>query len=279
MQDGRLNQRHNPQKAGRHIGSRGEAEGKRVTLPRALSKLGYCSRTQAEALIASGRVSVDGLAQRDPESWVDIDRSRIAVDGKPIVAEKKIYLMLNKPRGLVTTRHDPEGRPTVYECLATFDTPHLSPVGRLDKASEGLLLFTNDTVLAQALLDPITHVAKTYHVQIDTIMDETQLAMMVSGVESDGEWLTASSATLLRQGNRNAWIEVRLRQGRNRQIRRMLEGLGIACLRLVRTGFGEIELGDLAKGSVRPLSEAEVRTLYRSTGLEKRIDTNRRPRT
>ena len=278
MQDGRLNQRHNPQKTGRHAKGRNDADGKRVTLPRALSKLGYCSRTQAEALIAAGRVSVDDLVLTDPESWVDLDRARIAVDGTPVAAEKKIYLMLNKPRGLVTTRHDPEGRPTVYDCLTTFDTPHLSPVGRLDKASEGLLLFTNDTVLAQALLDPITHVAKTYHVQIDMIMDEAQLAMMVSGVASDGEWLTAASATLLRQGNRNAWIEVRLRQGRNRQIRRMLEVLGIACLRLVRVGFGDIELGDLPKGGVRALSEAEIKALHQGAGLEKRTDANRRSR-
>jgi len=274
-----VNQRHNPQRTDRNGKGSRDTDGKRVTLSRALSKLGYCSRTQAEVLIADGRIAVDGRIVTDPASWVDLDHARISVDGTAVAAEKKIYLMLNKPRGLVTTRHDPEGRPTVYDCLSTFDAPHLSPVGRLDKASEGLLLFTNDTVLAQALLDPITHVAKTYHVQTDTIMDEAQLAMMTSGITSDGEWLTATSATLLRHGNRNAWIEVQLRQGRNRQIRRMLEALGVECLRLVRVGFGHIELGDLAKGDVRELSEAEIRTLHQAVGLERRTETNKRHRT
>lgn len=269
-------QRHTPRKTDRNSHGRQDGDGKRVTLPRALSKLGYCSRTQAEVLIAAGRVSVDGRTIRDIASWIDLDHARIAVDGAAIVAEKKIYLMLNKPRGLVTTRHDPEGRPTVYDCLAAFDTPHLSPVGRLDKASEGLLLFTNDTVLAQALLDPITHVTKTYHVQVDTIMDDGQLEAMTSGVSSDGELLTATRATLLRQGNRNAWIEVHLRQGRNRQIRRMLEVLGIECLRLVRVGFGDIELGELPKGGVRALSQDEVRALHRGAGLERGAEAGKR---
>ena len=263
-----MKQRHFPQRHDR--GGKGrEADGKRVTLPRALSKLGYCSRTQAESLIAEGRVSVDGRVVSDPAAWIDLDQARIGVDGTLVTAEAKIYLMLNKPRGLVTTRHDPQGRSTVYDCLKSSDAPHLSPVGRLDKASEGLLLFTNDTVLAQALLDPITHVAKTYHVQVDRQMDDTQLARMTAGVTSDGEWLTASSASLLRHGERNAWIEVELRQGRNRQIRRMLEVLGIECLRLVRVGFGDLELGELPKGEVRALSEAEVRGLRQASGIEK----------
>ncbi|MBO9096664.1 rRNA pseudouridine synthase [Rhizobium sp. B230/85] len=276
VQDGPVSQRQSPQRHDRGGKNRETTDGKRVTLPRALSKLGYCSRTQAEALISEGRVSVDGRTVTDTAAWVDLDHTQIAVDGIAVVAETKVYLMLNKPRGLVTTRHDPEGRPTVYDCLKTFDVPHLSPVGRLDKASEGLLLFTNDTVLAQALLDPITHVAKTYHVQIDQQMDETQLARMISGVTSDGEWLTASSAKVLRHGDRNAWIEVELRQGRNRQIRRMLDVLGVACLRLVRVSFGDLQLGDLPKGNVRALTETEVRGLRQASGMEKRSEPGRR---
>ncbi len=122
---------------------------------------------------------------------MDLASAKIRVDGTDVVAEAKIYLMLNKPRGLVTTRDDPEGRPTVYDCLEDFDAPHLSPVGRLDKASEGLLLFTNDTVFAQALLDPLTHVTKTYHVQVNRIMDSEMLAAMTYGVRHDGEVLKA----------------------------------------------------------------------------------------
>ncbi len=270
-----MSQRQSPQRQERGR-SREATDGKRVTLPRALSKLGYCSRTQAEALISAGRVDVDGRTETDSAAWVDLDRARISVDGIAVAAETKVYLMLNKPRGLVTTRQDPEGRPTVYDCLKTFDAPHLSPVGRLDKASEGLLLFTNDTVLAQALLDPITHVAKTYHVQVDQQMDETQLDLMISGVASDNEWLTASAATVLRHGDRNAWIEVELRQGRNRQIRRMLDVLGVACLRLVRVRFGELALGDLRKGDVRALAESEVQQLRRAAGMEKRSEPGRR---
>ncbi|NTG50180.1 rRNA pseudouridine synthase [Agrobacterium rhizogenes] len=264
-----MSQRHSPQRSGKPAKGRQESDGKRVTLPRALSKLGYCSRTQAEALIAAGRVAVDGREITDPTAWIDLDRARIAVDGEAISAEKKLYFMLNKPRGLVTTRDDPEGRPTVYDCLRDIDARHLAPVGRLDKASEGLLLFTNDTVLAQALLDPISHVGKIYHVQVNTIMEQELLDRMERGIIDDGELLTATAARLLRSGDRNGWIEVELKEGRNRQIRRMLEVLGVECLRLVRVAFGDIALGDLAKGAVRALTEAEVLGLRRRAGMEK----------
>lgn len=237
--------------------------GKRVTLARALSKLGYCSRTQGEELVRAGRVSVDGRVIRDTESWVDLATAVISADGKRVVAEKPVYLMLNKPRGLVTTRHDPEGRATVFDCLQDVGHQHLSPVGRLDKASEGLLLFTNDTEFAQALLDPQTHVSKTYHVQMDTIADEAMLQAMMQGVSHDGEFLKATKATKLREGERNSWVEVVLDEGKNRQIRRILEALGIECLRLVRVAIGDLLLGDLEKGAVRALTEAEVAELRR----------------
>lgn len=232
-------------------------------LPRALSKLGYCSRTQAERLIADGRVSVDGRIVTDLTHWVDVNASRIAVDGIAVVAEERVYLMLNKPRGLVTTRDDPEGRETVFSCLKEFDTPHLSPVGRLDKASEGLLLFTNDTVLAQKLLDPETHVPKLYHVQTGGKLDDAALEKMRAGIVDDGEFLTASAIRRLREGDRNAWLEIELREGKNRQIRRMLEHAGAECLRLIRVAIGDIVLGGLPKGKARMLTAAEVEGLRR----------------
>ncbi len=263
-----MRQRRSPQKLRERARTNGETPGKRVTLPRALSKLGHCSRTQAERLILEGRVSVDGRKVTDISAWVDVASAKIRVDGTDVVAEAKIYLMLNKPRGLVTTRDDPEGRPTVYDCLNDFEAPHLSPVGRLDKASEGLLLFTNDTLFAQALLDPLTHVTKTYHVQVNRIMDSEMLAAMTYGVRHDGEVLKATSATLLRSGDKNAWIEVELDEGRNRQIRRMLEALDVECLRLVRVAIGGLALGELPKGAVRALTDPELKQLRRSAGME-----------
>ncbi|OLP62480.1 pseudouridylate synthase [Xaviernesmea oryzae] len=238
-------------------------EGKRVTLPRALSKLGFCSRTQAELLIADGRVRVDGQVVQDATHWVDLDKVRLSVDGAPVEAEAPLYLMLNKPRGLVTTRHDPQGRATVFDCLKDVAATHVSPVGRLDKASEGLLLFTNDTEFAQALLDPETHVPKTYHVQIDRLADADLVKTLAAGVLHEGERLSARSVTILRQGEKHAWLEVVLEEGRNRQIRRMLEALDVGCLRLVRVAIGPLRLGDLEKGAVRPLSGAERDTLRR----------------
>lgn len=257
-----------PQKA------KAPAGGKRATLPRALSKLGFCSRTQAEALVREGRVTVDGRVTTDIETWVDLADAAIAVDGRRVTAEERVYLMLNKPRGLVTTRHDPEGRPTVFDCLKHLDHAHLSPVGRLDKASEGLLLFTNDTQFAQALLDPATHVEKTYHVQMDRIADRDMLDALTRGVRHDGDLLRARKARLLRAGDRNSWIEVVLDEGRNRQIRRMLEALGIGCLRLVRVSIGGLSLGDLEKGAVRALSEAEVASLRRRAAGQAWLSAN-----
>ncbi|MBB4348594.1 MULTISPECIES: pseudouridine synthase [Rhizobiaceae] len=234
------------------------SSGKRVTLPRALSKLGFCSRTQAEDLIRAGQVSVNGRTVTDTEAWIDLDTAKLAVDGREVAAEAPVYLMLNKPRGLVTTRHDPEGRPTVFDCLKGHDHTHLSPVGRLDKASEGLLLFTNDTQFANALLDPETHVPKTYHVQIDTLVDDEMLKVMTKGIEKDGETLKARRAIKLREGEKNSWLEIELDEGKNRHIRRMLEVLDIGTLRLIRVAIGDLVLGDLDKGAVRALSEAEL---------------------
>lgn len=240
--------------------------GKRSMLARALSKRGFCSRTEAERIVREGRVTVDGRRITDPTAWVDVETARIAVDGKAVATETPVYFMLNKPRGLVTTRHDPEGRPTVYDCLKGLDATHLSPVGRLDKASEGLLLFTNDTTFAQALLDPETHLPKIYHVQIDRQPDDGLFAAMRDGVTHAGDRLSALDARLIRAGDRNAWIEVTLDEGKNRQIRRILEALGIECLRLVRVAIGGLPLGELEKGAVRPLTPEEVDGLRRQMG-------------
>lgn len=229
-----------------------------VSLARALSKLGYCSRTEAEALIGAGRVTVNGRVAASGAKRVEMGRDRIEVDGKPVSAEEKVYLMLNKPRGLVTTARDEKGRATVYACLEGAALPKVSPVGRLDKASEGLLLFTNDTRWAARILDPDSGPDKTYHVQVAAIPDEAMLRYMERGVRAaDGEELAVKSARLLRSGSRNAWIEVVLDEGRNRQIRRILDALNVEVLRLLRVAVGPLALGTLAKGKWRRLSAAE----------------------
>ncbi|KQQ80610.1 pseudouridine synthase [Aureimonas sp. Leaf324] len=234
-------------------------------IARVLSKLGYCSRTQGEALVRAGRVRVDGRVVHDPEHRTLASAARIEVDGRPVAAEAPVTLMLNKPRGLVTTRDDPEGRDTIYRCLEGLGLPHVSPVGRLDKASEGLLLLTNDTVFAQRLLDPASHVPKTYHVQIDRSADEALLAGIRAGVEDRGEPLAVRSVRVLREGERTAWLEIVLDEGRNRHIRRLLAALGTDTLRLVRVSIGALALGDLPKGAVRPLTPDERALLERTS--------------
>jgi 23S rRNA pseudouridine2605 synthase len=229
-----------------------------VSLARALSKLGYCSRTQAEELIRERRVKVDGRLALHPSLRIDMNRARIMVDGEAVGANQRIYLMVNKLRGVVTTRSDPQGRPTIYDGLSDLDLPFVAPVGRLDMASEGLLLMSNDTRWAQRILDPASGVEKTYHVQIDTVPDEAFMERLRAGTVDGNETLTTKSAELLRHGERNAWVEMVIDEGRNRQIRRIVEAAGAQVLRLVRVGIGGLSLGELAKGAVRRLRPEEV---------------------
>jgi 23S rRNA pseudouridine2605 synthase len=234
---------------------------RRVGLARALSKLGYCSRSQAIVLIRAGRVRLNGAERWDPETPVRLHADRIEVDRQDIKPKTKIYLMLNKPRGLVTTAADEKDRETVYSCLGD-DLPWVGPVGRLDKASEGLLLLTNDSEWAARISDPLTHLDKTYHVQVSGVADEGLTAALTSGVRmARGEILRAKQARLLRRGERNTWLELVLDEGKNRQIRRMLDHLGITVLRLVRVAVGPLQLGILPKGKYRSLSPGEKAAL------------------
>jgi 23S rRNA pseudouridine2605 synthase len=235
----------------------------KVSLARALSKLGYCSRAQARGVVEAGRVAVGGTVRRDPEWRVDPRRDRITVDGAPVAAARRVYLALNKPRGLVTTTADEKGRDTVFRCFEGADLPpHLSPVGRLDRASEGLLLFTNDTRWAARILDPATHLDKTYHVQVGQVADEDLAQRLIAGVAVEGgEVLAAKRASVLRTAESTSWLEIVLDEGKNRQIRRMLEGLDVEVLRLVRVAIGPLRLGELPKGAHRPLADDEKRAL------------------
>jgi 23S rRNA pseudouridine2605 synthase len=234
---------------------RGEA--KHVGLARALSKLGHCSRSQALALIREGKVRLNGSIAKNPEARVLVGRDRIEIAGQRINAAGKIYLMLNKPRGIVTTAADEKGRDTVYSLLPSSLT-WLAPVGRLDRASEGLLLLTNDSEWAAQITDPHSHLDKTYHVHIDTLAGDQLLDRLLRGVETpNGEILRAKRAALLRSGQKHSWIAIVLDEGKNRQIRRMLDALGVQVLRLVRVSIGPLQLGNLPKGAHRPLRPEE----------------------
>jgi 23S rRNA pseudouridine2605 synthase len=211
-------------------------------------------------LIHAGRVKLNGRSVRDAEAPVTIGKDRIEVDGAAISEEGKVYLVLNKPRGVITTASDEKGRDTVYGLLPA-GLPWVAPVGRLDKASEGLLLLTNDSEWGARLADPATHLDKTYHVQIGALADEALLAALQRGVRSDGGLLCAKSATKLRQGEKNCWVEIILDEGKNRQIRRMFKAMGIEVLRLVRVAIGPLELADLAKGGSRRLTTKEKATM------------------
>ncbi len=248
-------------------------------------------------MIRDGCVRLNEVVRFDPETPVHLTRDRILVNDRPIEAGAKIYLVMNKPRGLVTTAADEKGRDTVYSILkksgsaaqgmnslseSSAASPRLNPawvapVGRLDKASEGLLLLTNDSEWGAGVAAPEAHLPKTYHVQIARVADEALLAALTAGgkvaansgassgeTSGDGETMRASQVRLLRSGQKNSWLEIVLTEGKNRQIRRMLQALGIDVLRLVRVAIGPLQLGKLAKGEYRPLTAEEKQMLDRS---------------
>lgn len=242
-----------------HKPRRPDADEPRTGLARALSKLGHCSRSQGFDLVRAGKVLVNGVKRMDPEWPVSLKHDRIQVEGQSIEAQRRVYLMLNKPRGLVTTASDEQGRQTVYICFEGHGLPFLGPVGRLDQASEGLLLFSNDTAWSDHITRPDTAILKRYHVQINRPPDDALLERMRRGVSAGGELLRVKAATWLRSGGRTAWLEIVLDEGRNRHIRRIAEALDLEVMRLVRVAIGSLELGELPKGQFRHLTPEEVR--------------------
>jgi 23S rRNA pseudouridine2605 synthase len=232
----------------------------RYGVARAISKLGMGSRTQAAKWLKAGQVRVNGRLVTDPEFPVSLAADRIAVAGLES-APSRLVIMLNKPRGLVTTTRDEQGRDTVYRCFAGSDLPWLAPVGRLDKASEGLLLFSNDSAWAARVTHPASGPDKTYHVQIDRIPDAAVIEQLERGADVDGELLRTKSVLCLRSGHKNGWLEITLDEGRNRQIRRLLGAFDISVLRLVRVCIGNLRLGHLPKGGWRIVTEQEIESL------------------
>jgi pseudouridine synthase len=230
------------------------------SLERVFSKAGVASRSEARSWISGGRVRVNGKSIRNPDYWVDLERDRVTLDNKPLREAGKRYILLYKPKGYLTTHRDTEGRPTVYDLVSDAGV-WLAPVGRLDLDTSGLLLMTNDTGLADRIADPERKVPKIYQVKAATLLSDEQLEQLRQGVPlSDGPTRPAQ-VRRLRDGGRHTHLELTIAEGRNRQVRRMLEAVGSRVLKLVRTAIGPLRLGELPIGKWRDLTAEEVRLL------------------
>ena len=230
-------------------------------LARVMSKRGLCSRSEAEALIRAGRVQVLGRVVRDPENRTPIDAD-IQIDAQIQAASvARVYFALNKPRGLICSNSDERGRATVRALFDGLDVPHLSPVGRLDQASEGLLLMSNDSAWAAGITEPQRKLQKIYHVQVSKLPSASELERLRAGVQDSGEFLSAAAVQILRSGGKTAWLACTLVEGKNRQLRRMCAAIDAEVLRLIRVQIGPLVLGELAKGTWRALTETEVQLL------------------
>lgn len=240
----------------------------RVSLPRALSKLGYASRAQAFFLIREGRVAVNGRIVTNPHAWVQLDKDTISLEGKEVFQKEFRYLAFHKPVGVTTTRLDERGNTTVYDLLGEA-ARGLSPVGRLDKDTSGLLLFTNDHQLANALTDPDLGIPKTYHVVLHASLSSLDLQRLTKGVmiTVDGKPYKTKPAQVTKRSGRE--VEITIHEGKNRQIRKMFAALGYDVISLQRTQLGPLPLGTLNEGKSRPLTEEEVRQLR--TVLNKKL--------
>jgi 23S rRNA pseudouridine2605 synthase len=219
----------------------------KTELQRLISKKGIASRKEATQMILEGLVKVNGQICLMPTKGFD-PRVLIEISGQKAISAAKFYLALHKPQGLVVTRSDEKGRPTVYDCLIDWQGPLLQAVGRLDLASEGLLLFTNDHLWAEKLTNPTTHLKKIYHVQVTPIPDKNTLDKLSNGIMLEEQKTLPAKFEIIRTGDKNAWLGIELIEGRNRQIRKMLESVGIDVLRLIRVQIGKLELGELPKG-------------------------------
>lgn len=235
------------------------------TLDRVLSKAGLGSRTEARRWIADGRVQVNGKKIQSPDLWVDLDKDQVKFDGRPLREARKSYILLYKPKGYLTTYKDPEGRPTVYDLVKDVGA-WIFPAGRLDQDTSGLLLMTNDNALGEFITNPKSHVPKTYLAKASMILTDEQLDRLRNGLQlSDGP-TRPCAVRRIRDSAKATFLEITITEGRNRQVRRMVEALGSAeasvkVLKLVRTAIGKIEINGLEIGKWRNLTKAEVGSL------------------
>ena len=244
--------------------TRGDKERPLKTLERVLSKAGLGSRVEARRWVHAGRVKVNGKVTRDPDQWLDIERDRVRLDDKPLAARERMYVLLYKPTGYLTTYKDPQGRPTVYDLVADVGT-FLSPVGRLDLDTSGLLLLTNDNQFAERVTNPVSHVPKTYLVKASVLLSDAQLQRLRDGIALDDGPTRPAIVTRLRDSAKYTHFEITLTEGRNRQVRRMVEALDAHVLKLVRVKIGPLAIGKLPIGKWRLLTPAEVQAV---TGTE-----------
>jgi 23S rRNA pseudouridine2605 synthase len=231
------------------------------TLERVFSKAGAGSRTDARKWISGGKVRVNGKVVLNPDHWVDPDHDKVTLDGKPLKAATKSYILLYKPKGYLTPYRDPEGRPTVYALLGDVGK-WLSPVGRLDLDTSGLLVLTNDNDFAERITNPDHKVPKTYQIKASTVLSDEQIERLRVGVElSDGPTRPAE-VKRLRDGPKHTFLEMTITEGRNRQVRRMLEAVESKVSKLVRTAIGPVRIGELPIGKWRNLTADEVQALH-----------------
>ncbi len=247
------------------------------TLERVLSKAGLCSRTQARSWIGQGRVRVNARPILNPDHWVDLDRDQVTVDNRPLRAARRVYLLLYKPKGYLTTRKDPRGRPTIYDLLE--NAPQwVVPAGRLDRDTSGLLLVTNDTAFAERVTNPDHKVPKTYLVKTSTRLTDEQLEALRSGVTLKDGPTRPAQVHRLRDSGSHTFFEITLTEGRNRQVRRMVEAVGSRVLKLVRTAIGGLRISDLPVGKWRELTPNDVSSLAPGRSHSRRRAEPRVPR-
>jgi 23S rRNA pseudouridine2605 synthase len=239
-------------------------------LQKVMARAGVASRRAAEELISKGRVRVNGVIVTTLGTKVDPRADKVEVDGRRLVAESPLYLMLHKPRGVVSTVHDPEGRPTVRELVASV-SERIFPVGRLDYHTSGALILTNDGEFCDALIHPKRDVPKTYVVKVQGDMREADRLQWEEGVTIDGQKTRPAEVFVLRREQGKTWVEVTLYEGRNQQIRRMGEVTGFPVMRLARTAFAGVTTEGLRPGEYRSLAREELAALRERFGVPRRL--------